>query len=91
MKEYCKPQWFRNSVHDLIYFPGGELEAGLLDTEEACKAAGIELVVVPWRAYTDLKEWMLKHDPDRIVASNRDEDLKLINRLVDIIEKQVAV
>jgi len=89
MKEYVNPQWMRNAFHDLIYFPGGDLEVGAFDTEEACKEAGIELIRIPWRAYMILKEWMLIHDPDRVVVSNREEDLKLIHRLLDIQEKMI--
>ena len=89
MKEHVNAMWWSNKFGDLVYFPGGELESGALDTEKACKEAGIELIIIPWRAYMGLKDWMLENDRDRVVISNREEDLKVIHRLLDIQEKMV--
>jgi len=80
MRSWVNAQWFRDASGSMKFFKGGELDEGALMTEIPAD------IVIPWRAYYLLKEWMIENDADRIVHTNRDEDLKIIHRTLDIIQ-----
>jgi len=63
----------------LEYYPDEYVEEGALIGEPAIR--------IPMDAYWRLKEWMLENDPDRILRTDREEDLKIIHRLLDVLDK----
>ena len=88
-QEYVRPQWIRGMFGDMLFFPGGHVPVGMCDTEEIekhLKEQGVEYTKLSRRAYEMLKRWMVEKDPDRVVMTNRDEDLKVIHRLLDLLE-----
>jgi len=92
MDEYCKPRWYRTVFGDMVWFPGGNIPVGIVggqELEDFMEENDMEWVKLPWRAYALLKDWMLENDQDRIIVSNREEDLKVIHRLLDIQEKMI--
>ena len=44
-------------------------------------------IVIDRRAYYDLLDWIKEHERD-IVKTDRTEDLKIIHRLLDVLEKK---
>jgi len=45
-------------------------------------------IIMPRYIYDDLKKWMVENDPHGVIRTDRKEDLKIIHRLFDIIEKR---
>ena len=57
--------------------------------EDAVFADAIEPEATLTRyAYDDLKNWMAENDPHGVIRTDRKEDLKIIHRLLDVIEKR---
>lgn len=80
MKYLRKAHWYKNLMSQCLeYYPEAYVEEGTMDKEEPA-------VRIPMPAYWKLKEWMLENDPDRILRTDREEDLKIIHRLLDIME-----
>ena len=82
MKDFVRAQWFRDGTGDMKFFKGGELESGALMTEIPAD------IVIPWRDYYLLKQWMIENEVDGVVKTDRNEDLKIIHRLLDVVENQ---
>ena len=80
-KMWCKSFWYKDYARDGLCFKyGGYLEEGEIIEPD---------LVLPAMAYVELKQWMIENDADGVIRTDRKEDLKLIHRLVDIIEKGV--
>lgn len=83
MKYWQPPTWFRDaSTQSMKFFKGGELEEVALMTELEAE------IVIPWRAYHTLKQWIIENDADGVIKTDRTEDLKIIHRLLDVVETQ---
>ena len=81
MKMYHEFFWYRDFARDsLCYKQGGYHEEGMAVKPD---------LVLPMEAYLELKQWMIENDADGVIRTDRKEDLKLIHRLVDIIERGV--
>ena len=77
MKEHCDGEWFKDYVRGAIcYIPPGVYEVG-----EAVKPE----ISIPRHAYEMLLDFIRQHETG-VMRTDRTEDLKLINRLLDIIQ-----
>ena len=82
MKSFVRAQWFRDATGTMKFFKGGELEEAALMTEIPAD------IVIPWRDFYLLKQWMIENEVDGVVKTDRNEDLKIIHRLLDVVENQ---
>lgn len=80
MKNWVRAQWFRDGTGTMKFFKGGDLEEGALMTEIPAD------IVIPWRDFYLLKQWMIENEVDGVVKTDRNEDLKIIHRTLDIIQ-----
>lgn len=87
MKAWFNGEWFWDiTCQRLVYIPRGEYEPDRLIDVEAIE----NKIVINREAYFDLLEFIKENERGKgILRTDREEDLKLINRLVDIIEKGV--
>ena len=78
-KVWFKPRWFRDVSRDCLTFVrGGLWEEGSEIKDEDC-------IRIPTEAYLYLREWMIENDVG-VVKTDRTEDLKIIHRLIDLLE-----
>ncbi len=77
---WWKGGWIRDAMGNLRFFKAQMMTEGAWASDQEAD------IMVDWRAYCLLKEWMIENDMDRIVHTNRDEDLKIIHRTLDIVQ-----
>jgi len=81
-KVWYEGGWIRDNIGNLRLYRAQEIEtaSSIYDIEPD--------VLITWRDYIMLRNWILENDKDGIVHSDRDEDLKIIHRLIDFMEKK---
>lgn len=80
MKYWQKPFWRRDIPNRrLCFYPGGMGEEGALIDDDL-------FTCIPFDAYEHLKQWMKENDPYGVIRTDRVEDLKIIHRLLDLME-----
>ena len=81
MNDYWWPGgWIRGDMGELRFYRAQEMKEGAWSNDVEPD------IVIGWRDYYLLKRWMIENDKDSIVHTNRDEDLKVIHRLLDIVQ-----
>jgi hypothetical protein len=83
MKKYSNQGfWFYEvSRRAYGYIPPGEYEAGaFLDASKW----------LDWHEYQDLLTYMKENERDGLLRTDRTEDLKIIHRLLDILEPEAS-
>ena len=86
-KRWFKPEWYRDIARQqIMYFEGGSFEEGeLLDLEKTPPR-----IIMSRMAYEDLLDFIRKNEKG-ILSTDREEDLKIIHRLCDILQKSVEL
>ena len=76
--------WYRDVAIDcLVYFERQYVEEkDLVDPEKQPKPS----IIISRFAYYDLLDWLKKNERN-IIKTDRTEDLKILHRLLDIMEK----
>jgi hypothetical protein len=78
------PIWHRDvRTGALCFYKGGFIEESeLLEAREPN-------IVIPWRAYNSLVQYIEKSERG-VLRTDRDEDVKIIHELIDIIKKMAG-
>jgi hypothetical protein len=80
-KEYVKPAWYKDiSRQQICYFAGGMYEVGTLIEDKP-------EIVINRLAYEELLDFIRKNEHG-ILSTDRTEDLKIIHRLLDVLERE---
>jgi hypothetical protein len=76
--------YFDGSTNCLVYYERQYIEEqDLLDPKTAPKPT----IIISHHAYQDLLDWIKKNERN-IVKTDRTEDLKILHRFLDILEKK---
>jgi len=79
-----EPEWMYDNFHNVVYFEGGFFEESVLyDLEKGPKPS----IIIPYRTYRELVAFVTKHEKG-IIKTDREEDLKIIHKLLDLLEKR---
>jgi hypothetical protein len=80
-KEYVKPAWYKDvSRQQICYFAGGMYEIGTLIEDKP-------EIIINRLAYEELLDFIRKNEHG-ILSTDRTEDLKIIHRLLDVLERE---
>jgi len=84
VKVEVKGGWFKDpSSMAIIYVRQQYVEETELLKRDAVKPE----IAIPWRAYVALLDYVKENEKD-IVKTDRTEDLKIIHRLLDILDRR---
>jgi hypothetical protein len=82
MKKWYRGEWYWDIKRQrLCYLPAGEYEEFALD--ENLEPA----IVIDREAYYDLLDFVRKNEKG-VLSTDREEDLKIVHRLIDLMEKK---